>query len=540
MLTSHSSAASRNSRTGDAPKDKEDEKAFPTELLAKIASFLVAGNTATLREFALCSRATYALLVPCLVQAATLPSGNRSDRALMSLFEDSQNVDKLGRVRKLELKKTLSEMLLASLLQRCNRLGSFKVAEPPFDFLFFLGTAPCHLTLTNLELTVSFWRRVDPCAKLWLPCLQVLKIKTGAAVHRHLLAALDRGNSLASLVELRIDTSWDCREKDNVLRIRQTDFVNGFGDGVTVLALTGFFHADTISSLKAGLFGFNLRRLILVLSTPLHYKPLLKQTGDGVGKAFLELPTNLRFRFPQLQDLIFRGAFHSTLVEAFISSFKELPKLAEICCGFVDQHDLGPVRLQDFTFPDDFLAKVNEFDLNDDPDGPKITIDSLAPFFKFLSYESFRPYTIIDIRERKTPYLPSFSRPRESLWSVICKLGSIRWVESIMISTADILEHGAPPDPEFIDAYLTISGLTNAELEKIVETLATSGSEASYSLHLIHVDGNYRNMKSIELCEQEMDWWEDFLFEERNKFMQDYSWDTKATYDTEDDEVYFA
>lgn len=155
-----------------------EPRRLPPEILAQIAEFLLV-NAPTLLNFSLASKDTYKLIAPLLVSAATLGGSwlgqNRSIAAVASLFCDSQNVGKLGYVRRLKV-NAMPSIFAGGLLRVCDRIVYLKATTKDVSFLTYLPTTPCLPNLATLALAMLGGTVFPKNGQLHMPNLEKLDL----------------------------------------------------------------------------------------------------------------------------------------------------------------------------------------------------------------------------------------------------------------------------------------------------------------------------------------------------------------------------
>jgi hypothetical protein len=183
-------------------RDKNEAPSFPPELFLAVAKYFKPG-TKTMAEFAMMSKDTYALLLTPLLEVLDLSRFNVefdmhetklefAKAALKSLLLDHLQLDRLGRVRRLELQAFLMLPGAQELLRRCTNLRQASIRYRVFtdETIFVHPTLEVLEFRDHFEFIRRYYKQIKHLPVINLPNLTHL-VATGNLGTRFLDAFVD-------------------------------------------------------------------------------------------------------------------------------------------------------------------------------------------------------------------------------------------------------------------------------------------------------------------------------------------------------------
>lgn len=476
---------------------KDDALVLPPEVLNLIGLCLFK-SPKTLLNLSLASRQLYHVLLPTLVKCVLqrYRELNYRDTVIWSLFRDSLGVNKLGYVFSLDLphgtssgSTTVRPFLLASLIQRCDRMRELKTSMGEGSDLLFsaLAVAPCRLVLTKLELVVhEIGQHPGKTAcRLYLPSLEKLTITAPLPqTVEDMVVALDRTNSLSRLTHLDLGTSKGTAVRNVArgrLHLSSMNIKSSF-DVLTNLRIAGPIHPATMTALANGKFGHKLTSLGLL------FVYAVNDSDD------FRMPTQLKFSFPDLKELVLTGSFHSDVLDGFADP-ASVPLLQTVKYGFTDHH-ISRIRLKDYIFPSHLIRGIQEWAAAGTAERNGI---EWIPMIALCQRPEFQPRRVRAHGVRLPRTTPVESLP----WPHLCRLESVREIIKVEVGTAEILQSGIPPNTTKLELNLIVSGLEPSDVERVSDVLLTASRK---SVFVVEVKLDYPGVSSDKVRAEHKEW----------------------------------
>lgn len=328
----------------------------------------------------------------------------------------------------------------------------------------------------------------------FLPNLDSLLLSGNNNMIAKVVDALDRGGSLTKLRELTLQNMYSVDRRRDALHIDDYTFSSRL-ERLRILRIGAVFDSDTVLAVATGEFGRKIETLVLDLRTPNWWNEANEKESP-----LIKLPDDFGFDLPELKSLSLGGHFHATIVSAF-GNPNSCPSLEDITFSSRGVC-LGPIHLDDYTFPDHFLSKVKGTWRMDQ--------GSCRFFAKLASQMCFRPAKIIDSRR----FRPLPASLDERPWPYLSRLESVTELQGFQASTGEFLEFGLPPKlSKLVEWELTPSGLDRHDIRKLAEMINKIDQA---SIRVLVIEG-YPGV-DVAKSEAEMEEWKLILAEKQWKF----------------------